>query len=131
MQFTAIVGGVSGGGTRFLRVLLATLDIAAAAVAVIWPGPTAEVLVIVIGFWAIFGGVAELWGAFSLRSGLLGVAGVLSVLAGVVLIASPGISAVSLAIIIGIYLTVYGILLLVAAAMAPAGGHVGDPLTSG
>ena len=130
LQFTAVFSGVGSGGMRFLRVLLALLDIAAAVIAVAWPGPTAEVLVIVIGFWAIFGGVAELWGAFTFHSGLLGVTGVLSVVAGIVLVAAPGIGAVSLAIIVGIYLAAYGIMMLVAAAKTPAGEPVSEPLTS-
>jgi uncharacterized membrane protein HdeD (DUF308 family) len=130
LQLTVVFSGVGTGGSRFLRVLLAILDVTAAAVAVVWPGPTAEVLVIVIGFWAIFSGIAELWGAFTFRSGLLGLTGVLSVVAGIVLIAWPGSGAVSLAIIVGIYLAVYGVMLLVAAAKTPSGARVGDPLTT-
>jgi uncharacterized membrane protein HdeD (DUF308 family) len=130
VQLTIVFSGVGSRGTRFLRVLLAIIDIAAAAVAVVWPGPTAEVLVIVIGFWAIFSGVAELWGAFTFSSGLLGLTGVLSVVAGIVLIAWPGTGAVSLAIVLGIYLAIYGVMLLVAAAKTPSGARVGDPLTT-
>ena len=57
-------------------------------------------------------------GAFTGRSGWLAVAGLLTVTAGVVLIAAPGIGAVSLALIFGIYLLAYGITLLVSAAKA-------------
>jgi uncharacterized membrane protein HdeD (DUF308 family) len=39
-------------------------------------------------------------------------------MAGIVLIASPGIGAVSLALILGIYLLAYGVTLLVSAASA-------------
>jgi uncharacterized membrane protein HdeD (DUF308 family) len=129
MQFSNVFGGVEGGAERFLRVLLALVDVATAAVAIIWPGPTAAVLVIVIGVWAIFGGFAELWGAFSLGSGWLGVTGVLSIGAGILLVAWPGIGAVSLAIVVGAYLAAYGIVLLVSAAKAPDGQRVGEPLT--
>ena len=101
-----------------LRLLLAVIDVAAGVVAVVYPGMTAEVLTIVVGFWAIFGGSVELAGAFMGRSGWLGVAGLLTVTAGVVLIAAPGIGAVSLALIFGIYLLAYGITLLVSAAKA-------------
>jgi uncharacterized membrane protein HdeD (DUF308 family) len=78
--------------------------------------------------WAIVGGFAELFGAFSLSSGWLGVTGVLSIVAGIVLIAWPGIGAVSLAIVVGAYLAVYGIVLLASAATSPSGERVGDPL---
>ena len=107
-------------GRDILRLLLAVIDVAAGVVAVVYlyPGMTAEVLTIVVGFWAIFGGSVELAGAFTGRSGWLGVAGLLTVVAGVVLIAAPGIGAVSLALIFGIYLLSYGITLLVSAAKA-------------
>ena len=93
-------------GRDILRLLVAVIDVAAGVVAVVYPGMTAEVLTIVVGFWAIFGGSVELAGAFTGRSGWLGVAGLLTVAAGVVLIAAPGIGAVSLALIFGIYLLV-------------------------
>jgi uncharacterized membrane protein HdeD (DUF308 family) len=105
-------------GRDLLRLLVAVIDVAAGVVAVVYPGMTAEVLTIVVGFWAIFGGSVELAGAFMGRDGWLGLAGLLTVVAGVVLIASPGIGAVSLALIFGIYLLAYGITLLVSAAQA-------------
>jgi uncharacterized membrane protein HdeD (DUF308 family) len=112
-------------GRDFLRLLLAVIDVAAGVVAVVYPGMTAEVLTIIVGFWAIFGGSVELAGAFTGRSGWLGVAGLLTIAAGVVLIASPGIGAVSLALILGIYLLSYGITLLVAAAKAAGQPNLG------
>ena len=81
-------------------------------------GLTAEVLTMVIGFWAIFGGSVELAGAFTGRSGWLAMAGLLTVAVGIVLIAAPAIGAVSLALIFGIYLLSCGITLLVSAARA-------------
>jgi uncharacterized membrane protein HdeD (DUF308 family) len=105
-------------GRDILRLLLAVIDVAAGVVAVAYPGMTAEVLTLVVGFWAIFGGSVELAGAFTGRSGWLGVAGLMTVAAGIVLIAWPGIGAVSLALIFGIYLLSYGITLLVSAAKA-------------
>jgi uncharacterized membrane protein HdeD (DUF308 family) len=105
-------------GRDLLRLLLAVIDVAAGIVAIVYPGITAEVLTMIIGFWAIFGGTVELAGAFTGRSGWLGFAGLLTIAAGVVLIASPGVGAVSLALIFGIYLLAYGITLLVASAKA-------------
>jgi uncharacterized membrane protein HdeD (DUF308 family) len=112
-------------GRDVLRLLVAVVDVAAGVVALAYPGMTAEVLTIVVGFWAIFGGSIELTGAFMGRSGWLGVAGVLTVVAGVVLIASPGIGAVSLALILGIYQLVYGSTLLASAATAAGRPNLG------
>jgi uncharacterized membrane protein HdeD (DUF308 family) len=105
-------------GRDLLRLLLAVIDVAAGVVAVVYPGMTAEVLTIVIGVWALFGGSVELAGAFTGRSGWLAVARLLTIAAGGVLIASPGIGAISLALVFGIYLLSYGITLIVSAAQA-------------
>lgn len=105
-------------GRDILRVVLALVDVAAGIVALVYPGMTAEVLVFIVGFWAIFGGSIELAGAWTGRNGWLAVTGLLTVGAGIVLMAWPGIGAVSLALIFGIYLLADGITLLVAAAQA-------------
>ena len=105
-------------GRDILRLVLAVIDVAAGVVAVVYPGITAEVLTFIVGFWALFGGFVELAGALTGRVGWLGVAGLLTIAAGVVLTAAPGIGAVSLALIFGIYLLSYGITLLVSAASA-------------
>lgn len=115
-------------GRDILRLLLAVVDVAAGVVALVYPGMTAEVLTIIVGFWAIFGGSVELTGAFAGRSGWLGIAGLLTVAAGIVLIAWPGIGAVTLALIFGIYLLSYGITLLVAAARAAGRPNLGAKL---
>lgn len=110
---------------RVLMVLLILLDIAAGVIAIAYPGITAGVLVVVIGIWAIIGGAAELTAAWSSSgSGWLTVGGLLSVLLGVLLIIWPGIGAVSLAVVFGVYLLAYGIMVLLAAATAPRGGEV-------
>src|SRR4051794_3018171 len=42
------------------HLLLSLVDIAAGIIAIVWPGPTAEVLVIVVAVWALIGGFAEI-----------------------------------------------------------------------
>jgi uncharacterized membrane protein HdeD (DUF308 family) len=128
MQFTDVFSEGERGGQRALGVVLALLDLAAAAIAIAYPGPTATVLVLIIGIWAIVSGFAELAAAFRFSSGVLGVTSVLSIAAGIVLVAWPGIGAVTLAVVVGFYLALYGVVLLVAAAKAPAHRRVGDPL---
>jgi uncharacterized membrane protein HdeD (DUF308 family) len=117
-QLFAMVAVEKSVGRDILRLVLALIDVAAGIVAVVYPGITAEVLVFIVGFWAIFGGSIELAGAWTGRSGWLAVTGLLTVAAGTVLMAWPGIGAVSLALIFGVYLLADGITLLVSAAQA-------------
>jgi uncharacterized membrane protein HdeD (DUF308 family) len=95
------------------HLLLALIDLAAGVIALVWPGPTALVLVLVVGIWAFTGGVFEIFAAF--QSGqtagtraLFIVAGLVSVLFGVVLFARPGVGAVTLALLFGLFTLIYG-----------------------
>jgi uncharacterized membrane protein HdeD (DUF308 family) len=95
------------------HLLLALIDVAAGVIALVWPGPTALVLVLVVGIWAFAGGVAEIFAAF--QSGqtagtraLFIVAGLVSVLFGVVLFAHPDVGAVTLALLFGLFTLIYG-----------------------
>jgi uncharacterized membrane protein HdeD (DUF308 family) len=72
------------------HLLLALIALAAGVIAVAWPGPTALVLVLVVGIWAFVGGVFEIFAAF--QSGetagtraLFIITGLVSILFGVVL----------------------------------------------
>src|SRR5712672_4672170 len=46
-------------GPVFGHLLLGLIDLAAGVVALVWPGPTAYVLVIIVAAWALAGGIAE------------------------------------------------------------------------
>jgi uncharacterized membrane protein HdeD (DUF308 family) len=95
------------------------VDIAAAAVAVFWPGITVVAFVFVVAFWAIFTGVLELMAAFRLDfidgRGWLIFGGIVSVLYGVLLIVAPMIGAVVLTWWLGAYALVFGVCLVVLA----------------
>jgi uncharacterized membrane protein HdeD (DUF308 family) len=100
-----------GAGPVVGHLLLGLIDIAAGVVAIVWPGPTALVLVIVIAVWAVIGGIAEF--AFAFAAGetagtralfLLG--GLVSIAFGVVLFARPGVGAYTLALLFAL---IYGI----------------------
>ena len=100
-------------GPVFGHLLLALIDLAAGVIALVWPGPTALVLVLVVGIWAFAGGVFEIFAAF--QSGetagtraLFIVAGLVSILFGVVLFARPGVGAVTLALLFGLFTLIYG-----------------------
>jgi uncharacterized membrane protein HdeD (DUF308 family) len=121
-------------GDRVLQILRVVVDVAAAVVVIAWPGPSAEVLTVVIGIYAIVIGVFELTASGALSraggqsTGWLVATGVLSILAGILLIVWTNIGAVTLAVVFGAYLAAYGIVMLVSAARAPKGGTVPSPV---
>ena len=51
-------------GPVFGHLLLGLIDLAAGVVALVWPGPTAYVLVIIVAAWALVGGFAEIFAGF-------------------------------------------------------------------
>ena len=118
----AIVAAVWAGreGQRWGYLLFEGLvDIATAAVAVLWPGITVLFFVLLVAFWAIVTGVLELAVAFrlDLDNGRwwLVLGGIASLIYGVLLIAAPMIGAVVLTWWIGAYALAFGACLLVLA----------------
>ncbi len=98
--------------------LLALIDIAAGVVALVWPGPTALVLVLVVAIWAFVAGFVEIFAAFGSGEtagtrALFIVTGLVSIAFGVVLSARPDIGATTLALLFGLYTMVYGVLEIV------------------
>ena len=100
-------------GPVFGHLLLALISLVAGVIAVVWPGPTAYVLVIVVAAWALVGGLVEIFAGF--QSGeaagtraLFIVSGLVSVAFGVVLFARPNVGAVTLALLFGLYFMIYG-----------------------
>jgi uncharacterized membrane protein HdeD (DUF308 family) len=122
-------------GPVFGYLLLGLIDLAAGVVALIWPGPTALVLVLVLAFWAIAGGFFEIFAAF-LRGetagtrALLILSGLVSIAFGVVLFARPGIGAVSLALLFGLFSLIYGGSLIVMGVDARRSGRTLRPVIS-
>jgi uncharacterized membrane protein HdeD (DUF308 family) len=100
-------------GPVFGHLLLGLIDLAAGVIALVWPAPTAFVLVIVVAVWAFVGGVAEIVAGFGSGEtagtrAMFIVAGLVSVAFGVVLFARPGVGAVTLALLFGLYSMIYG-----------------------
>ena len=100
-------------GPVFGHLLLALISLAAGVVALVWPGPTAYVLVIVVAAWALVGGLVEIFAGF--QSGetagtraLFIISGLVSVAFGVVLFARPNVGAVTIALLFGLYFMIYG-----------------------
>jgi uncharacterized membrane protein HdeD (DUF308 family) len=103
-----------GFGPVLGHLLLAVVDVAAGVFALAWPAPTVVVLVYVVGFWAIFGGVAEFFTAFAAGEtagtrALFLLGGLVSIVFGVVLLARPGVGALTLALLYGLFALTYGI----------------------
>jgi uncharacterized membrane protein HdeD (DUF308 family) len=95
------------------HLLLGLIDLAAGVIALVWPGPTAYVLVIIVAAWALVGGVAEVFAGFGSGEtagtrAMFILAGLVSVAFGVVLFARPNVGAVTLALLFGLYSMIYG-----------------------
>ena len=100
-------------GPVFGHLLLSLISLAAGVVALVWPGPTAYVLVIVVAAWALVSGVVEVFAGF--QSGetagtraMFIISGLVSVAFGVVLFSRPNVGAVTLALLFGLYSMIYG-----------------------
>jgi uncharacterized membrane protein HdeD (DUF308 family) len=105
--------GSATAGPVFGHLLLGLLDLAAGVIALAWPLPTALTLVLVVAIWAFTGGVIEVSAAFlsgetaGLRA-LFILGGLVSIAFGVVLFARPGVGAVTLALLFGLFNLTYG-----------------------
>jgi len=116
----ALVAAFTGGAKMvptWWLVVVGLLGIAAGLVTFLWPGVTALVLIFFIGGWAIAHGVFEIVGAIKLRKEIdnewwLILAGALSVIFGIAVLAAPGAGALALVWVIGAYSLVFGILLV-------------------
>ena len=101
-------------GPVFGHLLLALVDLAAGVIALVWPGPTAYVLFLIVGIWAFVGGVFEIFAAFQAGEtagtrALFILSGAVSNLFGVVLFAHPDVGALTLALLFGLFSLVYGV----------------------
>ncbi|GAB6190785.1 HdeD family acid-resistance protein [Desulfocastanea catecholica] len=101
--------GLNGG----VLLLEGLLGIAVGVFTLIWPGITVLAIVLLVAFWAMMTGVLEIIAAVSLRNEiqgewLLGLSGILSILFSVILFVNPGIGAVTLIWLIGVYAIVFG-----------------------
>jgi uncharacterized membrane protein HdeD (DUF308 family) len=96
------------------------LSILAGIIAFANPSLTALVLLYIIAAWAIVTGVMEIVAAFAIREfvsreWVLALAGIVSVVFGILLFFSPGAGILSILWVVGIYGIVFGILFIVRA----------------
>lgn len=118
---TSLVTGI-GGRNRdkswWLEILEGVVSIIAGIIALVFPVLAAEVLVIIIAAWAILTGIFEIIAAIRLREQIrgefwLGLAGLASILFGVILLVFPGVGALSLVWLIGSFALVFGVFLVI------------------
>ncbi len=117
----SIIAGVRGRGidrSWWLEILEGIVGIIAGLIALLFPILAAEALVLIIGAWAIITGIFEIIGAIRLREQIrgelwLGLAGLASILFGVVLFLFPRAGALSLVWLIGGFAMVFGVFLVI------------------
>jgi uncharacterized membrane protein HdeD (DUF308 family) len=98
-------------------VLVGVLGVAVGIATFLWPEMTALALLMFIAVWALFVGIFQIAVAIRLRKEienewLLGISGALSVLFGVLMIASPGAGALAVVWVIAAYSIAFGVLLI-------------------
>jgi uncharacterized membrane protein HdeD (DUF308 family) len=116
----------------WFALLLGLIGVVAGVIALIWPYITAVVLALLVGCWAVVTGVIEIVSAMRQRrerrrTAWLVVAGLLSVVAGVLILIWPVHGAVAVAMLLGVFATAYGVVLAgLALAVRRAGMMTSD-----
>jgi uncharacterized membrane protein HdeD (DUF308 family) len=116
LAFAAAFSG-STNAPWWVLVIEGLAGVLAAGAAFFVPGITAVILLLVIAFRAIIGGVLEIAAAIRLRKEIegefwLALAGAGSILFGVVLLARPALGALAVIWMIGVYAVIFGGLLI-------------------
>ena len=96
------------------------ISILAGIVAFVYPGITALALLFVVAIYAILTGILEIVAAFVIRGfaareWALGIAGVLSIIFGIILFIRPGAGLLAILWLVGIYAIIFGVLFIVRA----------------
>lgn len=94
--------------------IMGVLGIVASIVTFVWPGITALSLLYLVAFWAITMGAFQVVAAIALRREIegefwMGLGGVMSVIFGILLIASPGTGMLALVWMVGFYAILFGV----------------------
>jgi uncharacterized membrane protein HdeD (DUF308 family) len=103
--------------SRGSRIVGGVLGILLGIVAIVWPGVTITAIGILIGIWAVITGVSEIVAAIRLRKQIegelmLGFAGLVSVIFGLLMLLWPALGLAAIASILGIFALVYGVILI-------------------
>ncbi len=95
------------------HLLLGLADLTAGVIALTWPGPTALVLVLIVASWAVVAGLLEIGAAFQTAEpagtrALFVLGGLVAAAFGVSLFTRPGMGAITLALLFGLFNLIYG-----------------------
>lgn len=125
--FYALVDGISSialgaavRGHRWANLLIGVVGVLAGLVAILLPGETAVVLLVIIAVWAVIAGVLQIVAGIALRRSMphawfLIVTGALTLVLGVVLLFDPGAGALALVTTIAVFAVIWGISLIMMA----------------
>jgi len=121
------------GAPWWQMLLIGVVSIGAGICAFAWPGLTALTLVMIIAAWSIARGIFEIIAAIELRKvidneWLLILAGVVSIIFGIVLFARPGPGALALVWVIGFFAIARGVLLVMLSLRLRGVASRGDQL---
>jgi uncharacterized membrane protein HdeD (DUF308 family) len=116
-----------GAGTRVLYVLLGILSVIIGLWAIRHVLLTLLALVVFLGIYWVVSGVIDIFTALSHRGihdrGWTAALGLLSILAGLIVLAVPGLSLFSLAVILGVWLVIFGVSEITLAFRVRRGAH--------
>jgi uncharacterized membrane protein HdeD (DUF308 family) len=114
----SLYAAINGEGrrNRWWLALEGVLGLAAAVVAIVWPGITALALLCVVAAWAFVTGIAEIAMAVELRREITNewayvLLGAASIILAVALVVRPRAGIVAITWVIGVYAIVIGVLL--------------------
>jgi uncharacterized membrane protein HdeD (DUF308 family) len=111
---SAFAGGDQSGGVRVLSAVLGLFALIIGLYAIRHVLVSVVALALLLGIFWIVNGFTEIFNALAHRDiphrGWTGFMGVLSILAGIVVLAYPGISLVTLALVLGVWLIIYGVM---------------------
>ncbi len=122
VQLIGMFRAIGAHTVWWTHLLIGVVSIAAGVYVLFYPLISTLVLAMVIAIWAVVVGIVEVVGGVVHARFLTVIAGVISILFGFVLFGNPVAGALALIWVIGLFAIVRGIVLLVGAFRAPAGG---------
>ncbi len=102
----------------WLFVVFGVLTLAAGIILIVWPGPSVKTIAVIIGIFLLIDGIIEVIASIFGKGegrGLVAMIGVLSLIAGVILVKHPFNALAVLVIIVGIWFVVSGVARFIAA----------------
>jgi len=102
----------------WLFVVFGVITLAAGIILIFWPGPSLVTIAVIIGIFLLVDGVIEVIASIAGKGegrGLVAMLGVLSIIAGLILVKHPFSALAALVIIVGIWFIVSGVARFVAA----------------